>query len=69
MAFGLGWGLFSLGATFADEPLTLGTAIVVRTSLATGWIIQKIFRHKTYNFGKKRRLRILDLRVEPISMP
>ena len=77
MIFGVGWGLFSLGAkaafllgaTSTVSPLTLGTAAIVGTAIGIGWIIQKAFRQKTYRFGKKRRLRILDLRVISIQNP
>lgn len=65
--FGAGWGLFSLiGSAFTDEvSLNFGTAAVVATSALAGFIIQKISKHKTYKMGKRRWLRILDMRVEP----
>ncbi len=63
MSFGLGWGFFSLVGAVVGTPMTISTAVVVGTGFGLGWLIQKIFVHKTYRIKNKRRLRILDLRV------
>ncbi len=67
--FGLGWGVFSLGAVFAGTPLTWTTAVVVGTAVTIGWLVRKVFRYKIYKIGTRRRLRILDLNVIPIQTP
>jgi len=66
--FGASWGLYTvIGSIFTDEvELDWSTAIVVGTSAALGFLIQKIFKHRTYVMGERRRLRLLDLTVDPI---
>ncbi len=59
--FGLAWGGFSLLGTLAGVPLTWTAAIVPGTAFATGFLLQKIFKHKTYKLGKRRWLRILNM--------
>lgn len=65
--FGTSWSLFTLGAAVAskDANYTLSDASVTATSLATGFLIQKAFKYRTWHMGKKHRLRILDLRAFP----
>lgn len=59
--FGAGWLLFSLGGTLAGEPLNDLTWQVPVTSFVLGWTIKRIFYTRIYRFGKKRRLRVLDI--------
>lgn len=64
--FGLSWGGFSLiGFLAYAEPLGWGVAIVMGVSFLLGWLIKRWTRHKTYKIGKKRKLRIIDMRIEP----
>ncbi len=65
--FGASWTGFSLGAWIADrnDPYSAGDAIVTATALTSGFLLQKLFSHKTYRMGEKRWLRILDMRVQP----
>ena len=64
-SFGGAWSFFSLGASIVDrnDPYSWGDAIVTGSSLALGFAIQQIFKKRDFKIGKKRRLRILDLRV------
>jgi len=63
--FGAGWSANALVGTLTDgNPNThylWSDAIVTGTSWLTGWILPKIFKNKITKFGKKRRLRLLDL--------
>ncbi len=63
--FGAGWSASALIGTLTDgNPDTnyrWSDAIVTGTSWLLGWIVPKIFRYKTYRFGKRKRLRVLDL--------
>jgi len=69
--FGASWGIYTvIGSIFTDEAeLSWRTAIIVATSFVVGFIVQKTIQHRTYRFGKKRRLRILDMRIEPLINP
>ena len=59
--FGLGWLVFSLGGTLLGTPLTMAVVWIPLTAGATGFLIQKIFRHRTFKMGNNRRLRVMDL--------
>ncbi len=39
------------------------TAIIAGSALVTGFLIKKIFKYKKYKFGKRRRLRMLDISI------
>lgn len=63
--FGAGWSASALIGTLTDGDSSTNyrwsDAIVTGTSWALGWLIPKIFKYKTYTFGKRKRLRLLDL--------
>lgn len=63
--FGAAWSGFALIGTLTDgDPNTnyrTSDAIVTGVSLGLGFVVQKIFKNKTIRFGKRRRLRMLDL--------
>lgn len=67
--FGAAWSGSALIGTLTDEnPNTnyrWSDAIVTTTSWLVGWITPKIFKNKITKFGKKRRLRMLDLTLIP----
>jgi hypothetical protein len=64
MVFGTSWAGFSLiGAAFDDYKLTAGTAIVSGTSLASGFILHRIFRNKNVKLNDRRRLRAVEIPV------
>ncbi len=70
--FGLSWTGFSLVSALVksdnpltDDPYTWGDVGVAGVSFGLGFLVQKLFRHNTYKFGKKRNLRIVDLTVVP----
>jgi hypothetical protein len=67
--FGAAWsGSALIGTLTDDNPKThylWSDAVVTATSWLTGWIIPKIFKNKVTKFGKKRRLRMLDLTLIP----
>jgi hypothetical protein len=67
--FGAAWSLFSLGASVVDkeDPYSWGDLMVTGTAAATGLLIQLLFKKRDYKFGKKRRLRIIDMEVRPIN--
>lgn len=63
--FGVGWSGFALVGTATDGiPETTyewSDVVVSSTAVATSWLLPRIVKHKVTRFGKKRRLRILDL--------
>ena len=63
--FGLGWSGFALVGTATDGiPETkyeLSDVIVSSTALSASWLLPRVVKQKVTRFGKKRRLRILDL--------
>lgn len=64
--FGTAWGGYSLIAFLAfGEPLTWGILGVMGVSFLVGWILRRVLRRKTYKIGKKRKLRIIDMTIEP----
>lgn len=64
--FGASWGGYSLLAFLVyAEPLTWGVLFVVGISFLLGWFLKWIFRRKTYKIGKRRKLRIIDMTLEP----
>ena len=64
MIFGASWVGFSVvGAVFYDDPLTASTAIVSGTSLASGYLLYLIFKHKTIRLRERRRLRAVEVPV------
>lgn len=70
--FGITWTGLSLVSSLIkppppelSDPYTWGDAGLAAGSVGLGFTIQRLFRHNTYKFGKKRRLRVLDLTVVP----
>ena len=70
--FGAAWTGFSLVSSLIKpeppalaDPYTIGDVTVAATSIGLGFLVQRAFRHNTYKFGKRRRLRIVDLTVVP----
>lgn len=67
--FGAAWsGSALIGTLTDDNPKTnylWSDAIVTGTSWLLGWVTPKIFKNKVTKFGKKRRLRMLDLTLLP----
>ena len=63
--FGLGWLVFSLGAALAGTPLTNAVIVVPASSGIIGFLIQKIFRRRTFKMNKSRKLRLLNLTFSP----
>lgn len=63
--FGAAWSGYSLVASLVDEgdPYSWGDFAVTGSAIATGFLIQQLFKHRTFRFNKKRRLRIVDLRI------
>lgn len=67
MLFGASWAGFSLiGAAFDNYPLTAQTAIVSGTSLAIGFGLKQLFKHRTVRLNERRRLRAVEI---PVSLP
>ncbi|MCO6476127.1 MAG: hypothetical protein J5I94_05860 [Phaeodactylibacter sp.] len=67
--FGVGWsGLAAIGTAFDgndDTRYRWSDAIVSATSLSLSFAIPRLFRNKDVRIGKRRRLRLLDLRFKP----
>lgn len=72
--FAIAWTGFSLiaAAVDKDDTYSKGDITVAATSVATGFVIQQIFKKRTFNLAKsskgqprKWRLRVLDLDVKP----
>ena len=63
--FGTSWSLFAvIGYATDGNPETKyskGDAIVTASSIATGWLISKLFRFKIVKFGKRKWLRMLEI--------
>ncbi len=63
--FGVGWSTFAaIGTATDDDPNTSyrwSDAIVTGTSISLGLILGHVFKFKTIKFGKRNRLRILDI--------
>jgi hypothetical protein len=63
--FGPAWSGFALVGTLTDgDPDThyrASDAVVTAASLGLGFVVQRLFRHKTVRFGERKRLRLLDL--------
>ena len=70
MIFGLSWsGFAAIGTATDGNPDTRyrwSDAIVTGTSMLIGGILPKMFKYKTIRFGKKKRLRMLDLEFKRI---
>lgn len=66
--FGIGWSGFSfLGNTFDGDDTTnysFQDAGVTLTSLGFSYLIPRIFKYKRIKIGKRKRLRLLDLRFK-----
>ena len=67
--FGVSWSGFALVGTATDgNPDTQyewRDVIVTSTSWLLAWAVPKIFKYRTFTFGKRKRLRMLDLTIEP----
>lgn len=63
--FGLSWsGLALIGKLTDGDPETqynARDAAISATSVASGWLIGKLFRYRTFAMGNRYRLRIVDL--------
>lgn len=77
--FGVAWSGFAAIGTAVDgnddTQYRWSDAIITATSLGISLIIPKIFKYKVYRFGKRKRLRILDISfkrgfgTQPFNMP
>ena len=67
--FGAGWSLFAaLGTATDGDPETsyrTSDAIVSATALASSFILANSFKYKTIKFGKRKRLRLLEISFTP----
>lgn len=65
MTFGVAWSGFALIGTAVDgNPETryrASDAVVTATSLGIGYAISQVFKYKKIKFGKRRRLRVVDI--------
>jgi hypothetical protein len=66
--FGIGWSALAIVGTATDDVGKLGVpdyrwsdAAVTGTSVGTSWLLPRLFKYRYVHFGKKKRLRILDL--------
>ena len=66
--FGVGWSGFAFfGTTFDGDPDTqynLQDATITATALGLSYLIPKLFKYKHIKIGKRKRLRLLDLRFK-----
>jgi hypothetical protein len=64
--FGLSWSGLALVGTLTDKnPSTnyeWGDAVVTGTSVATGYLLPLLVKHRVVELGKRKRLRIMDTR-------
>lgn len=64
--FGTAWSFFALAGSLAVPDrfnYQASDAIVTASSFAVGFVIRQIFKQKTWKIGKRRRLRLIDLRL------
>ncbi|MDX1667479.1 MAG: hypothetical protein R3350_09630 [Saprospiraceae bacterium] len=65
MYFGAGWSVFAAIGTATDgnddTRYRLSDAVVSASAVTTGFFLPRLFRYKTIRFGKRRRIRLLDL--------
>ena len=70
MIFGISWSGYAFIGTATDgrddTQYRWSDAIVTGTSVLLGWILPKTFKYRTVRFGKRKRLRILDLEFKQI---
>ena len=68
MTFGAAWSVFGvIGYATDGRPETkysAGDAIVTVSSVATGWLIGKIFKYKKTKFGKRKNLRMIEIPIQ-----
>lgn len=68
--FGLGWSGFALVGTLTDgDPDTnyrWSDAIVTGTAISSGWLMGQLLGSKKVKIGKRKKLRLLDLTIEPV---
>lgn len=67
--FSIGWIVYSLGATLFGNPLTTSVILVPAVASATGFLLQKLFRKRTFKIDGRRRLRVLDLSFKKGLVP
>ena len=67
--FGIGWSGFAAIGTALDgnddTTYRWSDAIMTATSLSLAFTLPRLFKNKTTKIGKRRRLRLLDLRFKP----
>lgn len=65
MTFGVAWSGFALaGTAFDGNPDTkyrLSDGIVTASALAAGYGLTQLLKYKTIKFGKRKRLRLVDI--------
>lgn len=65
MTFGVAWSGFALaGTAFDGDPNTsyrLSDGIVTAAALATGYGLSQVLKYKKIRFGKRKRLRLVDI--------
>jgi len=63
MIFGASWSAYSgIAAIFdKEDPYAKHDAIVTASGIVLGYGITQIFKSRVFKFGKRRRLRIVDL--------
>ncbi|HMQ47988.1 MAG TPA: hypothetical protein PKA00_11390 [Saprospiraceae bacterium] len=68
LLFGASWSGFAAIGFYTDgDPATSyrpADAIVSLSSIGLSFAIRSLFKHKTIHFGKRKRLRMLDLRFK-----
>ncbi len=68
--FGIGWSGFALVGTLTDgDPEThyeWSDAIVTATAISSSWLMNKLLGTRKVKIGKRKKLRMLDLTIEPV---
>lgn len=67
--FGAGWSFFAaIGTATDDDPTTSyrwSDAVVSASTITTSFVVSKAFKYRTIRFGKRKRLRILEVAFTP----
>ncbi len=68
ITFGAGWSLFGLIGYATDgnpdSKYSAGDAIFSASTIATGFLIGKIFKYKKTKLGKRKNLRMIEIPVQ-----
>jgi len=66
--FGAAWGVLTVATLPTGREAKVSDAIIGGSAIGLGYLIDILFRKKTWYLGKRRRLRALDINVVPFNI-